>query len=65
MEVKENDIVQITNTEHEWFPCLVTVSEVKSFGVQGYVTIPMQGDAYIRLVKEDYVKVGEVVIAAS
>lgn len=56
--VEVNDIVQI-KPEHEWGGCLLIVTEVKSFGCQGYVEIPKQGAAYIRLNKEDYVKVGQ------
>ena len=61
--IEAGDIVQITNGSHHWFPCLVIVREVKSFGCQGYVTIPRNdgekcGNAYILLKKEDYESVG-------
>lgn len=65
MEVEEGDIVQITDETHEWFPSLIVVSEVKSFGVQGYVHIPMKGDAYIRLDKSKYERVGRAAIVAA
>ncbi len=65
MEVEAGEIVQITNEEHRWYPCLVVVSEPKSFGCQGYVTIPKNDDqpndnAYIRLEHSDYETVGKV-----
>lgn len=63
----EHDIVQITNPEHKWYPCLIVVSEVKSFGIQGYITIPTNddkpnGQAYIRLNTNEFEKVGEAII---
>ena len=62
--IKAGDIVQITERSNKWFPSIIVVSEVKSFGVQGYVSIPMQGEAYIRLNKSDYEKVGEAKVVA-
>jgi len=46
---KCGDIVQITDEEHPWYPCLVIVDEPRSWGIQGYLTIPLKGEAYIRL----------------
>jgi hypothetical protein len=48
------DIVQITDESHHWYPCLIIVTEVKSWGIQGYITIPSNdnnpnGNAFIRL----------------
>lgn len=62
--VEKNNIVQVTNKDSHWFPCLVIVSEMKNFGIQGYTTIPMKGDAYIRLNKDDYEKVGTALVIA-
>lgn len=64
---EKHDIVQITNPKHHWYPCLIIVSEVKSFGIQGYTYIPKNniGDiarAYIRLKHEDFETVGSSVI---
>lgn len=61
------DIVQIINEKHHWYPCLVIVSEVKSWGVQGYLTIPQDNsgnvaNAYIRLTNEDILIVGKAAI---
>lgn len=65
MEV--GDIVQITDPDHHWYPCLVIVSEVKSWGIQGYLSIPQDntgnvGNAYIRLINEVIEPVGKAVI---
>ena len=43
------DIVQANPKTCEWGPCLVIVTEIKSWGIQGFTTVPRQGDAYIRL----------------
>ena len=58
--MKVNDIVQV-GLDHEWVGCLVVVTEVKTWGIQGYVQVPMQGAAYVRLKNEDFEKVGEAV----
>lgn len=42
MEV--GDIVQITDENHPWFPCLLVVSEVKSWGVQAFAFVPHSND---------------------
>ena len=60
---QENDIVQIIDEDHHWFPCLVIVSEPKPWGVQGYVHVPQDNmgnvsQAYIRLKNEQVEKVG-------
>lgn len=62
-EIAEGGIVQITDENHPWFPCLVIVSEVKSWGIEGYVTIPRNdgepcGNAYIRLESRVFERVG-------
>lgn len=46
-----------------WGGCLVVVSEVKTWGIQGYVQIPSNtpektGQAYIRVKTEDFVVCG-------
>ncbi len=68
MEIEEADIVQITNPEHHWYPCLIVVNEVKSFGCQGYAVIPSNGQerangqAFIRLDSNDFEKVGRAIV---
>lgn len=47
--IKVCDIVQADPNKSQWGPCLVVVSEVKAWGIQGYTSMPRQGDAYIRL----------------
>lgn len=58
MPIKLYDIVQVV-PEHKWCGCLVIVTEVKNWGIQGFVQVPMQGQAFIRLNHEDFEKVGE------
>lgn len=67
--MEPGDIVQITDESHPWFPCLLVVDEVKSWGVQAYVTIPksnnnteLPGQAYNRLPFKKIKKVGAAVI---
>ncbi len=49
-----HDIVQAIPGTTEWGPCLVVVTEVKSWGIQGFTSIPRGGDAYIRLKHNEY-----------
>lgn len=68
-ELAQGDIVQITNDQHHWFPCLIVVSEPKSFGCQGYLCIPENntgdvGQAFIRLNHDDFEQVGQAVVVA-
>ena len=35
------DVVQIIDEEDPWFGCLMVVTEPKSWGIQGFVSIPM------------------------
>lgn len=65
MGVQVNDIVQVTNQDNDWFPCLVVVTEIKSFGIQGYTSVPRGGDAYIRLMSADYEKVGTAAVVSA
>lgn len=68
MDIKTNDIVQITDEKHHWFPALIIVSEPKSWGVQGYLHVvnndPAEpnGQAYIRLDAAQYEKVGHAIV---
>jgi hypothetical protein len=59
------DIVQIVDEKHPWYPCLLIVSEVKSWGVQACTLIPKSndssegpGEAYNRLPFEQIAIVG-------
>jgi len=57
--MKIGDIVQV-NPEKEMFgACLVVVTEVKTWGIQGYVqNAGVNGQAYIRLKAEDFEHTG-------
>ena len=66
-ELKVGDIVQITGESQRWCGCFVVVTELKSFGIQGYMPVPhvnTVGTAYVRLNKEDYERVGTAVLVA-
>lgn len=60
MSLKKDDIVQIV-PEHNWGGCLLVVDEVKSWGIQGYVEIPLKGQAYIRIKNGEFEVVGRAV----
>ena len=53
-QVKKNDVIQINERcgNKGWIGCLMIVDEVKSWGVQAFVHVPMKGYAYIRLTPE-------------
>jgi len=38
--LNNGDVVQIINEEHRWFPCLLIVDKVKSYGVEAYTITP-------------------------
>lgn len=64
--IKVNSVVQI-DPEHDpvFGGCLMVVTEVRSWGFQGYVTVPgrddQKGDAYYRVPAEKCEYVGEAV----
>jgi len=61
--VKVNSIVQVNETGPEgWIGCLLQVSEVKSFGIQGWVQMPKQGAAYIRIKWEQIEYIGDAIM---
>ena len=61
--VKEHGIVQV-KPEFEMFGgCMVVVTEVKDWGVQGYVqSAGVAGQQYIRLKHEDYEDTGGMAV---
>lgn len=66
-EMEKNEIVQITDETHPWFPTLVVIDEVKSWGIQGFCFIPTNdkepaGRAYIRLEHGSFENVGSAII---
>lgn len=54
MYLKRGDIIQANENAGEWCGTILVVDEVKSWGVQAFVHIPMKGDAYIRLTPEQF-----------
>ncbi len=62
--VQENSVVQINEKgQAGWVGCFVQVSEVKSWGIQGWVQIPMQeGQAYIRVPWDQMDYIGEAAL---
>jgi hypothetical protein len=59
----KNSIVQVNeNANVDWLGCLVQVDEVFTWGIQGWVQIPKQGQAYIRLKNEEIEYIGEAVL---
>jgi hypothetical protein len=58
---KQYEIVQATERVPHWFRCLVVVDEIKSWGIQGYTTIPTPSgtsDAFIRLTWDEICSTG-------
>jgi hypothetical protein len=52
--IEINDIVQVNPSKDVFGGCMVVVTEVKSWGVQGYVqSAGVDGQQYIRLPFED------------
>jgi hypothetical protein len=48
--IKRDDIVQVNPSKEMFGGCMVVVTEVKSWGIQGYVqSAGVEGQQYIRL----------------
>lgn len=61
--VKVNSVVQVNEKGLEgWIGCLVQVSEVKSWGIRGWIQLPKQGPAYIRLKWEEIDYIGQAIL---
>lgn len=57
--MREGDIVQIDPSKEMFGACMVVVTEVKDWGVQGYVqSAGVDGQQYIRLKHGDYEATG-------
>ena len=57
--VKVNDIVQVDPLFETFGACMVVVTEVKEWGIQGYVqNAGVEGQAYIRLKTEQFEPTG-------
>ena len=54
-ELKVGDIVQVSPDYEMFGACMVVVTELKSFGIQGYVqSAGVPGQQYIRLKADEY-----------
>ncbi len=60
-KARVHDIVQV-NSNHKWCGNLIYVTEVKSFGIQGFAMSPLEGCAYIRLTEDQYEVIGPAVL---
>lgn len=58
MEIKRGSIIQANDNAEDWCGTVLIVDEVKSWGVQAFVRIPMQGNAYIRLRSDQFEVLG-------
>ena len=62
--IKENSVVQLNeNAQDGWRGCLAQVDEVRSWGVQCWIQIPMQGSAYLRPTWDQIDYIGEAVLS--
>lgn len=52
--LKRDSIIQANENAGAWCGAVLIVDEVKSWGVQAFVHIPMKGDAFIRLTPEKF-----------
>ena len=53
-ELKRGSIIQANENAGDWCGTVLIVDEVKSWGVQAFVHVPMRGDAFIRLTPEQF-----------
>lgn len=60
--INVNDIVQITDPKHHWFSCLIVVDKIANWGCIGYIEVPRNGKAYVRLEHNEFKIVGQVLI---
>ena len=57
--IEIGDIVQVDPSKEVFGGCMVVVTEVKSWGIQGYVqSAGVEGQQYIRLTFEDFESTG-------
>ena len=61
-QVQPGMVIQVNESANaDWTGCLMIVDEVKSFGVQAYIKIPMEGTAYLRLKWDQFEIIGQAV----
>lgn len=58
MDIKRGSIIQANERAGDWCGTVLIVDEVRNWGVQAFVRIPMQGDAYIRLRSDQFEVLG-------
>ena len=65
-QVKKNDVIQINERcgNRGWIGCLMIVDEVRSWGIQAYLHVPMQGDAHLRIKHGEYDVIGKAAMVA-
>ncbi len=66
--MEPGDIVQITDPSDNWYPCLLIVSEVKSWGIQGCVIMPTPKgtrEAYYRIENGKFQVVGKAILVSA
>lgn len=58
----KGDVIQITNKDNKWYPCLLVIDEVKSWGVQAYAFMPSQDGktqrAFYRIKNGEFENIG-------
>lgn len=59
MNIEVHDIVQVNPLKEMFGGCMVVVTELKDFGIQGYVqSAGVPGQQYVRLKFEDFEPTG-------
>ena len=62
-DLKRGSIIQANENAKAWCGTVLIVDEVKPWGVQAFVHIPNNGDAYVRLTPDQFdVLGGEAVL---
>ena len=63
MTVAKGDLVQVNlDGQDGWIGCVLEVSDVRAWGIIGFVKIPCRGNAYLRVDHAHYIKVGKSVV---
>ena len=52
--LKRGSIIQANENAGDWCGTVLIVDEVKDWGVQAFIHVPMKGDAFIRLTPEQF-----------
>ena len=62
----KGSIIQIIDEKHPWYPCVLVVDEVKSWGIVAYISMPLEkgnvGEAFNRIEEGKYEYCGEASI---